>query len=581
MRREYTASSALLRVFRDYIFPHKLSALCALASMVLFAGSVTKLIKGVEPLINNIFSAEPNLKATLFMSMTLLGVSLVRGLAEFGQNFCIKYIGYRAICSLQVSLFSSFIRADIGYVRSQPIGHIISRLTNDVLLTRSLLVVFFSGCARHVLLMLFLIVELLRMDFAVSLSVFCIFPLVGCVVALLGKRLRRIVADVQHELANYTSRIAHVFGAIELVKSFSAVKSEIKSAEDQMLKIRELYKNKLLYDSTTLLIVEYMNGLIVCGLLLYWAASASVGNVQGGPGRLTALLMAFAAFYRPFKGMMSLNGPLQEGLAAAIRVFKVLDESELRKGERRGISIISPCALLLKDVRLSFEQKEILNNCSIEIRKGEIVGVVGGDGSGKSSIIGILAGHILQSEGKVVFETPKGCHAMEDVDSESVTHNIGLMPQNAFLFPDHSILENLTYGKAASLAQVQKVIGSLGLNPFIDSLPKGIVTLVGDCSISNREKRLLCLARLLLKDCAIMLLDEPFCDLDKESAELTCAALLFKKEFKATLITSKNANLEIADRVFTLREGRLVELSGANYTEELAGIQATKEQVRY
>lgn len=539
MKSDCTPSFLLLRVFKSYIFPHKISVVCTLFSMFISAYCVTRLIKGVEPLVNSIFAIEPKFADTFFMCFMLLGVSLVRGIAEFGQNFFIKYIGYRVICSMQLDLFRSFIKSSAGYIKGQPLGHVIAKLTNDVFLTRSLFIVFFSGCLRHVCLMLFITVELLAMDFAVTLVALCILPLVGYLVSLLSKRLRAIVHEVQHEFANYTSRITQIFSAIIVVKSSSAMTQEEELTKAQLSKVQSLYKSKLIYNSATLTLVECINGLTICGLLLYWTFAASGGNVQGGPGRLTALLMAFSALYRPFKGMMSLNGPLQEGLAAVARVFKALDESsENTKEYYSGIGLKNPYKITLRE---HFE--------GAELKLGEITAICGPEGSGKTATIMTIAGY--QTSEQLLISSDSGDCAISQISEASLIKNIGLLPQESFLF-SRSIFENIAYGQCCTFEEVTKAAKAIGVNDFICALPQGYNTIAFD--MPKKEKRLICIARLLVKDPSIMLLDEPTCDLDADSIERLFHLLVQVKGRKIIVMTSKSIELaqSIADKILTL-----------------------------
>ena len=305
MANRYSTIKVLLRIFTEYILPLRLHLAGAFISTFIVAKCVALVIRKIEPSINAIF-ARSDFKTTCMMCVGLLCISLVRGIFEFLQNFCIKYIGHRILCNIQIQLFESLIESDAKYIKDQPVGHILSRFTNDILRMKALFLAFFPGCFRHVCLFCFLVVEIIRMNLYLAFALLALIFFTGYLISIIGKKLRNIEYVLQQTFAEYTTGLNQVFSSIHIVKAFLASKYEIQNTNSVVENVMGLYKNQISYDSLTYLFVEFASGIAISGILLYWGAN---DGFTAGPGRLTAFIMAFISLYRPFKGMMATVTP--------------------------------------------------------------------------------------------------------------------------------------------------------------------------------------------------------------------------------------------------------------------------------
>lgn len=555
MQRKYTTVQVLVRIFLNYIWPLKLHLSGAIIATFVVARCAALVIRKIEPSVNYIY-AHGDFGAIALICSTLFVISLIRGIFEFLQNFCTKYMGHRILCNIQIQLFSILVKSDIQYIQNQPVGHILSRFTNDILRMKALFIAFFPGCFRHILLFGFLVVELIRMDAYLATILLSVIVIVGYLVSLIGKKLRAIEYVLQQKLAEYTTQLNQVFSSIKIVRAFAATDSEISNTNAVVEDVMQLYKNQIAYDSLTYLFVECASGIAVTSILLYWGQ----GYVLGGPGKLTAFIMAFVSLYRPFKGMMSLNFALHSGIAATIRVFNVIDEYILPDNLQKT-EIFYPIRISLKNVKLTLQESIILNNCSLSLQLGEMVAIYGESGSGKSSLINLFTGYARACEGEVEIETNTGSRFdLKTVSEESLAKNISLVTQNPIIFYA-TIADNVSYGGNHSITTIKEVCEKVGAHKFINTLSKGYHTIIGHSGteLSLVEKQQISIARALIKNAPIILLDEAFEDLDHENARCLYKLLNEIKSNKIILVTTKtvpeNHNF---DRILFLQNSKLV-----------------------
>jgi subfamily B ATP-binding cassette protein MsbA len=559
MKNKYTAFRVLLRIFLEYILPLRLHFIGALLSTFIVARCSALVIRKIEPSVNSIFDTS-SFETIVLLCIGLFGISLTRGVFECLQNFCVKYIGHRILCNFQIQLFDSLIKSDTKYIQNQPVGHILSRFTNDILRMKALFIAFFSGCFRHIFLFCFLVVETIRMDLYLAIVLLALIFLVGYLVNLIGQKLRNIEYVLQQTLAEYTSRLNQAFSSIKTIKAFSASEYEIKNTNSVVENIMKLYKNQIAYDSLTYLFVECASGIAITSILLYWGSICASQGYLGGPGRLTAFIMAFISLYRPFKGMMSLNFALNSGLAATIRVFKVIDErSESLANKPKGIEILHPQAICFTNISLKFQQSEILQNCELNVELGEIVVIVGPSGSGKSSIINLITGFINPDKGKIEIKSDAILHNLNSVSETNIAKHISLVTQDPCLFYA-TIAENISYGGLFDMQSVIQISKKLGIHDFICALPNQYYTIVGHSGLelSGLEKQQICIARALLKNGPIMLFDETLTYLDSQSRQRFFNTLEEIKKDKIIVITSANVpQYKSISRILFLEKGNL------------------------
>jgi subfamily B ATP-binding cassette protein MsbA len=557
MSNKYSTHKVLLRIFSEYILPLKLHLSVALISTFAVAQCSALVIRKTEPSINAIFF-HSDFGLIFKMCLTLFGVSMIQGICASLENFCIKYMGHRILCNIQIELFEALIKADTQYIQNQPIGHILSRFTNDILRMKALFIAFFPGCFRHIFVFCFILIELIRMDLNLAICLLSLLGLVGYGVGMLGQKIKDAEYMLQQTLAEYTTRLSQVFSSIKVIKAFSTSKQEINSTNSVVENIMRLYKNQIKSDSFTHLLVGLGNGLALAGILMYWGTKQ--GEV-GGPGRLTAFIMAFVSLHRHFKGMTSLTFALQSGLATTIRVFKLLDERNEHLAQKTGVLEISnPQKILFKNVALSFQQSFVLRNCNLELYKGEILALVGVEGAEKASVINLLSGFTKADSGAIFIEEEGGVqYNLNTITSESITQNISLVTKDPCIFAA-TIAENIAYGNQCEMDAIINISKKLGLHDLIASLPSQYSTTIGPCGfdLSHCDKQAICIARALLKNAPIMLFEEACDSLDDKKAELFYTILEEIKKTKIIFITTKNMPIHNSvDQILFLANGIL------------------------
>jgi ATP-binding cassette, subfamily B, bacterial MsbA len=557
MQNKYGTGKVLLRVFLNYIWPLKFHLFIAVIATFAAAQCSALIIRKTEPSINAIFS-HSNFGTIFKMCILLFGISMVRGIFVSLENFCVKYMGHRILCNIQTELFETLVKTDVEYIQNQPMGHILSRFTNDIFRTKALFLAFFPGCFRHIFVFCFIVVEVIRMNLALSICLLSLLGFVGYGVGILGQKIRNAEYILQQKLAEYTTRLSQVFGSIKIVKAFSAAKQEIKSTNAVVEDIMQLYKKQIVSDSLTHLLVEFGSGLALFAILMYWGAKQ--GDI-GGPGRLTAFLMAFVSLYRNFKGMTSLTFALQSGLAATIRVFKVLDERNENLAQKTGvIEISNPQKILFKNVTLKLQQSLIVNNCNLELLRGKFLIIVGTPGTEKASFVNLITGFIKASSGEILIEQEEMQYALSTISDESLAKNISLVTKDPCIF-DATIAENISYGTQTQIDAIVNISKKLSIHDFISSLPNQYNTTIGHCGfeLAHSEKQIICIARALLKNAPMILFEEACDALDDQKTAFVYNILEEIKQHKIILMTTKNIPLhKNIDQVLFLENGNLV-----------------------
>lgn len=552
----YTAILIIKRLLSDHIKPYKNSIIVAVFFMVIAASSTAIIVKLVEPAINKIFLSHDR-KMLVLIPIWMISIYSVKGIAEYFQSYLIKYVGQRILTDLQMKMYRHLLYSDLNYIQSQSSGRLISRFTNDVSLMRGAVSNLLVGCAKHLLSVIFLIIVMFKLEPILSLIVFIAFPVAIYPVQRLGRRMRKVLSQSQEELSNYTARLDETFQSIKIVKAFCAEENEIKRATLIIRNILNFYKKAAKLDALVSPIMEILSGLAIGGIIWYGGHLIMEGKTT--TGALFAFITAFVSAYRPFKSLVSLNVNLQEGLAAAKRVFHILDiEPTIHDNAgAREAKFITP-EIIFSNIELKLNKKIILKSLELKLKAGKITAIVGKSGSGKTSLANLLVRFYNINDGQILIDGQN----IEEFTIKSLRKQIALVTQDTILF-DMTVAENIAYGdyevtreeiiNAAKLADAEE---------FISNLPQGYDTIIGSqgITLSGGQRQRLSIARAFLKNAPILLLDEATSALDLNSEKLILNALKKMRLGKTTLIiTHRLSSIIDADEIIIMKAGKIVE----------------------
>lgn len=550
------SSEVIKRLLVNHVKPYKSELLIAIFFMIVVAACAAAVVWLTKPAIDKILVAR-NTHMLVIIPLLMLGVYVIKGIAEYYQGYLIKYVGQKILTDMQIQMYEHLLYADLAYVQSQSSGRLISRFTNDIILMRGAVSNMLVGCAKYLLSVVFLIIIMFSLEPFLSMFVFLAFPVAIYPVQKLGRRMRRVTGDAQEELSNYTARLDETFQSIKITKSFCAEKIESVRAKEITAKILAFYKKSAMLDSLTSPVMEFLCGLAIACVLWYGGFQVISGKMT--IGELFTFIAAFVSAYRPFKSLVSLNVNLQEGLAAANRIFNILDTKPLIQDNANALKPdFGYPEILFEKVALKFGEKEAIKFVDLKIEKAKTYAIVGKSGSGKTSLANLLVRFYDPTEGRVLINS-------QDIRDISLTHlrnQIAMVSQDTILV-DASIAENIAYGNlTATRYDIINVAKHADADEFISKLVDGYDTVIGigGCTLSGGQKQRLAIARAFLKNSPIMLFDEATSALDPESEQSIVHSFTKLRKGKTTLIiTHRLASIRDVDKIIVMKNGEIEE----------------------
>ncbi len=533
----------------------------AVCFMVICASTNAVLINLVKPAIDDIFLTH-NRQMLILIPLVTLGLSFIKGFAEYFQNYLIKFVGQSILTDLQILLYSHLLKADLSLIQSQSSGRLISRFTNDIAMMRGAVSTLLVGCAKHFLTVLFLIFSMFLLEPRLSILVFFVFPLAIYPVQRLGRRMRNIASSTQEELGSYIAKLDETFHSIKVVKSYMAEELEVEKAKTIVEKILELYKTSAKFDSLTSPIMEILSGMAIAGIILYGGHMIIDGETT--TGSLFAFITAFVSAYRPYKSLVSLNVNLQEGLAASKRLFQVLDQEPTIKDDKEAVDAhFTQTNIVFRDVSLNFEGKIAIEKINLVIESGKTTAIVGQSGGGKTSIANLLVRFYEPNSGSISIDG----HDISKITLSSLRSQIALITQDTMLF-DASVSENIAYGSShANQVDVTEAAKAAGAHEFIMKLPHGYQTIIGSqgMTLSGGQRQRLSIARAFLKDAPILIMDEATSSLDTQSELIVQKAIKDLRRNRTTLIvTHRLSSIVDSDMILVVKNGAVIESGDHN-----------------
>ncbi len=556
LQQNIKSSKVIKRLLLDHVKPYKKEIFVAIFFMVVVAACAALIVWLTKPAIDKIL-VDRNKHMLVVIPFVMLGVYVIKGIAEYFQGYMIKYVGQKILTDMQIQMYEHLLSADLSYIQSQSSGRLISRFTNDIILMRGAISNLLVGCAKYFLSVLFLIIIMFTLEPFLSIFVFLAFPMAIYPIQKLGRRMRKVTGDAQEELSNYTARLDETFQSIKIIKSFAAEKIESNRAKEITAKILAFYKRAAMLDSLTSPVMEILCGLAMACVLWYGGFRVISGHMT--IGELFTFIAAFVSAYRPFKSLVSLNVNLQEGISAANRIFNILDTKPLIQDNEKALkpNFASP-EIIFEKISLRFGSKEAIKFVDLKIEKAKTYAIVGKSGSGKTSLANLLVRFYDPTEGRVLINS---CD-VKDISLNYLRNQIAMVAQDTILF-DASIADNIAYGNlTATREDIINAAKQSDADEFIQKLADGYDTIigVGGSTLSGGQKQRLAIARAFLKNSSIMLFDEATSALDSESEQSIVHSLSKLRQGKTTLvITHRLASIVDADQIIVMKNGAIEE----------------------
>jgi subfamily B ATP-binding cassette protein MsbA len=541
-----------------YLKPHKWRMTAAIAAMLGVSALTALLAYMVKPVLDDVFFAKRESMLYLLPPLVVV-LYLVKGFLSYTHNFQMSYIGNATVTRLRDELFASIQRQSLSFFDGEATGVLMSRLTYDVNLLQDAVTRVVTSFFKDSFTVIGLTAVIFYREWRLALLAMVVFPVAVLIIVNLGKRMRRISHKTQVANAHLYTVLQESLIGQRIVKAFAREDYE----ERRFSKANwDYFRIRMKLNATRELsppVMELLGSLGMAGIIFYGGYAVIRGTST--PGTFFSFLAALLMLYQPIKSLSSVQNIVQEGLAAAVRVFGLMDRPPEIKDAPEA-AILPPLDQEINYTGVSFAydgRQNILHNIDFSVRRGEVVALVGPSGAGKSTLLNLLPRFYDVSSGTVRIDG----HDIRDVTLGSLRRQIGVVTQQTILFND-TVRHNVAYGRLS--ATEDDILGALKAAhayDFVMALPEGLDTLIGEQGVrlSGGERQRLAIARALLKDPPILILDEATSSLDSESEREVQQALDLLIKGRTTLVIAHRlSTVRNADRIIALEDGRIMEI---------------------
>ncbi len=545
------------RLWRDYL-SHNLGKIAAATlCMILAAAATGAQAWMVKPALDELL-VEGNEELLWILPLAFVGIVMVKGFATYGQTLLMQGLALEIIRKIQIQMFDRVVGADLAYIDKNPTGTLISRFISDVFVMRDALSNSFTGLIRDGLTTVALIGVMFYVNWRMSLITFIVFPVAAIFVTRLGRRMRRVVRTTQAEYGQLTSFLDDVLKGIRQVKAYGMERYETERAAGMFLTLKGLYFKAAKTRARAVPTLEALGGLVFAAILAYGGYQATRGQIT--VGAFMAFFAAMLMAYQPMRRIANLNISLQQGLAAAERVFHIVDYRRTidEAPDARPLAVTGG-HVRLQGVDFSYGNDiPTLSEVTMDAPTGKVVALVGPSGAGKSTVLNLIPRFYDVGKGAVTIDGQD----IRGATLDSVRAAIGLVSQDTMLFDD-TVRTNIAYGRPdATEEEIVAAAKAAAADGFIRRLPKGYDTVVGERGVilSGGQRQRLSIARAMLKNAPILLLDEATSALDTESERKVQAALKRLMKGRTTIVIAHRLSTVVdADIIHVFDRGRIVE----------------------
>ncbi len=545
------------RLVKGYVRPHRWRIAGAIACMVLVAITTAGMAQIMQPLIDEAFGAkDPD--ALYVLAILVMGIFAVRGLASFGEAVLMSYTGFRVVADLQSALYRRLILSDLAFFNNTSPGTLVSRFLNDVGLLRNGVSTTLTGFGRDLLTVVALVGLMFWQDWVLAAISFLAFPTAVLPIVRIGKRMRKVSGNTQAMMGRLTTLLDETFQGVRHVKAYGMEPHEIGRADEAIDEVFRLQQKASVTRNLLSPIMEILAGFAIVAVIVYGTNRVMDGSQT--PGAFFAFITALLLAYDPVKRLAKLNANLQEGLAAADRIFHILDlQPTIVDAPGARPLAVAGGEVRLENVHFSYESgAPALNGIDLRAPAGKTIALVGPSGAGKSTILNLLPRFYDVTDGQVLIDGQD----IRGVTMASLRGAMALVSQEVILF-DETVRANIAYGRTdATDAEVEEAARHAGAHDFILELPKGYDTPVGPrgVKLSGGQRQRIAIARAMLKNAPILLLDEATSALDTESERHVQQALKMLMQGRTTVVIAHRLSTVVdADLIYVLREGRVAE----------------------
>ena len=542
----------LLELIKPYRTKLVLAMICMAFVSLLTAGQAYL----VQPALDDVFMKKDE-KMLFLLPIAIILLFLVKGVFNYGQAYLMNFIGLRIIADMRERLYNHLQNLSLSFFTKTSTGVIISRITNDVNLIQASVSNAITGLLKDVFTIIGLIGVVFYRNWKLAVIAFLILPLAVIPIKEFGKRLRKLSRKSQQRMGSITTFLHETITGNRIVKAFNMEEYEKRRFSVENDKFFRTILKRVRIRALSHPLMEVIGGVGVAAIV--WVGGYSVIRGELTPGAFFSFMAALLLLYNPIRDLNKVNLEIQDGMAAAIRVFELLDTVSEIRDDQEAIPLppISE-GILFQKVNFKYDGEPVLKEISLSVKTGEVIALVGMSGAGKTSLVNLLPRFYDVEAGEILIDG----HDIRKVTMKSLRDQIGLVTQQTILFND-TVRNNIAYGSLERSAQeIVEAARAANAHDFIMRLPEGYDTIIGEqgVKLSGGERQRISIARALLKNAPILILDEATSSLDSDSeTEVQKALDRLMKGRTVFVIAHRLSTIRNAHRIIVLSEGKIVE----------------------
>ena len=543
----------LLRYLRPYVWPHFCGAVVC---MLLFSATSAMLPFVVRDMMDQVF-VNRDREMLVYVTVAVAIVFICRGAGNFGQVYLMEYVGQRIVRDLRSALCEKLQWLSLAYIHRHPTGTLLSRVTSDVTLVRIALTSAVASLARNSTSVVALTAVAFYMDWFLAAIAFVAFPGTVLPVRRLTNQVRRATRRSQASTGTLTTILQESLQGSSIVKAFGMERYELDRFNREN---REILRYSMKASRARAIMpaaMEWLAGLGIAGVVWYGGSAV----IEGGrtAGEFFAFLTALFLTYEPLKHLSRTFPEIYQGIAGGERVFEVLD-APLDIADAPDAVPAAPFSdrIAFRGVEFGYRATPVLAGIDLEIRRGEMVALVGMSGAGKTTLSALVPRFYDVNSGSITVDGVD----LRKLSLDSLRRQIGIVTQHTFLFND-SVRNNISYGDPGKdMEDIVRAAKAANAHEFIMELPDEYDTVIGELGLklSGGQRQRIAIARAVLKNAPILILDEATSALDSESERLVQGALDHLMENRTSLVIAHRlSTISNANRIVVLSKGTVVE----------------------
>ena len=528
----------------------------AMLCMLVVGAMTSALAFLVKPALDEIF-LKKNDEMLIWIPIAVIVIYLIKGVCSYTQTVLMSFIGQRIVADLRNNLYKQIQMQSLSFFTKNPTGILMSRITNDVGSVQGAVSEAVTSLLKDSFTLICLVFVVFYRDWQLAIIAMFVFPLTIYPIAKFGQKMRTIATRTQVTMGSLTTLLQETISGTRIVKAFSMEKYENERFARENEHLFKLALKSVSVSAISSPFMEFLGGIGIAAIVFYGGYQVIQGIST--PGTFFSFLTALIMLYEPVKRLTNVNNTIQQGVAGAKRVFSIID---IIPDIRNNINAIDLPKISrdidIENVTFCYEETPVLRSINLSIKAGEVVAFVGMSGGGKTTLVNLIPRFYDVTEGKILIDG----HDIRNVTIESLRGQIGIVTQQTILFND-TVRNNIAYGNIEKTDEnIIQAARAANAHDFITKLPKGYDTVIGEqgAKLSGGERQRISIARALLKDAPILILDEATSSLDTEAEIEVQDALENLMKGRTTLIIAHRlSTIRNAHRIIVLANGEIVE----------------------